>query len=680
MSKKNSIPLFDRIESFLQKNQLFVIGISTLLALIMSLLMFNPDVSLGGDDSGYIKAGYNFLKGKEFPSWHGSFYSILLSFFMLITGVNVVALKFTSLLFFAASFYFTYRIFSKIATHTTATLVVITASSSCLLNIYAGTTFSESFFIFIQSLFIFLFLNFVTKLESRTENWKQIWKDTLILGLTTYIMIQTRNVSVAVFGITLLYLLLNKHFKSSLLYSGFTIVSHIIFNSYKRIVWNISSIGFEGAFDSALLKNYYKPAEGNEDLGGFIQRFLDNSDLYFSKHLAKMFGIRPLDTINVDTSITIAFYVLFFLSVIVILMKNRKMGYIALYIAGMVSATFLSMQKIWDQERLILIYFPLITGILFYALFSIFTDKLKKYQIIPLIISGVLFILIFAQSVKYISKYNPGQRFVSGKFTSYTPDWQNYMLASKWAADNLDGKAVVACRKPEMSWIASEGSEIFRGIYKVEYNLPDSAYNTLREMDATHVITASLRLDPRKKTKNIIRTVNNVISLATTKYPGCLTLIKEFGTDEKAYIFKLDFPGHTSGKEYLESLDAAMLVNPSNLYILQKKAEYYIIQNDYKTAIDLYNKVIEEENSDKFVFFNRGYCYFQQLDYENGKKDFQKAADLDPSFGNAWYNLAVCLFNTGDYQGSREALQKARSTNFNNINSVLETNLVKLGY
>lgn len=680
MSKKNNMPLFERIESVLQKNQLIVIGISTFIAVIMSLLMFNPDVSLGGDDSGYIKAGHDFLKGKAFPTWHGSFYSILLSFFILILGVNVVALKFTSLIFFAASFYFTYRIFAKVANHTTAAFVVLTASVSCLLNKYAGTTFTEPFFIFIQSLFIFLFYNFLTKLENVKEDYKQIWKDTLFLGLITYIMIQTRSVSVAVFGVTLLFLLLNKNFKSSLLYGGFTIASHIIFNLYKRIFWNISSVGFEDQLNSVLLKNFYKPAAGNEDLAGLVQRFWDNSELYFSKHLAKMFGFRPLDTLYINSSWTIAIYIIFIVSVIIILMKNKKAGYLALYVAGMISLTFISLQKIWDQERLIMIYFPLITGIIFYALYTAFIGKYKKYQIIPLIISGIVFTLIFAQSISYVSKYNPGKRFVSGSFSSYTPDWQNYMLASKWTADNLDKKAVVACRKPEMSWIASEGSEIFRGIYRVEYNLPDSAYNLLREMGATHVITASLRLDPRKKTGGIIKTVNNVVSLAAAKYPGCLTLIKEFGTDEKAYLFKIDFPGHTSGKEYLESLDAAMLVNPSNLFILQKKAEYFINLEDYKTALGYYDSAIAIGTDDKFIYFNRGYCYFQQSDYQNGIKDFQKAAELDPTFGHAWYNLAVCLFNTGDYRGSREALNKAKGTGFKNNFTVLETNLGKKGF
>ncbi|MBP7509504.1 MAG: tetratricopeptide repeat protein [Prolixibacteraceae bacterium] len=680
MTKKNNVTLFERIEFFLQKNQLFVIGISILTVVVMSLLMFNPDVSVGGDDSGYIKAGHDFIKGKAFPTWHGSFYSILLSFFMLIMGVNIVALKFTSLLFFAASFYFTYRIFAKVTNHTTATFVVLTASVSCLLNKYASTTFTEPFFIFIQSLFIFLFYNFLSKLEKIKEDYKLIWKDALVLGIITYVMIQTRSVSVAVFGITLLFLLLNKYFKSTLLYSGFTIASHILFDLFKRIFWNISSIGFEDQLNSVLLKNFYKPAAGNEDLAGLIQRFWDNSELYFSKHLAKMFGIRPLDTLYISSTWTITFYIIFIVSIIVILVKNKKMGYIVLYVAGMISITFISLQKIWDQERLIMIYFPLITGIIFYALFNAFSSKLKKYQVIPLIASGIMFIIIFVQSISYISKYNPGPRFKSGSFNSYTPDWQNYMLASKWTAENLDKKAVVACRKPEMSWIASKGSDIFKGIYRVEYNLPDSAYNLLQEMGATHVLTASLRLDPRKNTGKIIRTVNNVVSLAAAKYPGCLTLIKEFGTDEKAYLFKIDFPGHTGGKEYLESLDAAMLVNPSNLFILQKKAEYYIGLEDYKTALVYYDKAITEGTDDKFIYFNRGYCYFQQLDYKNGIADFKKAAELDPAFGHAWYNLAVCLFNTGDYKGSRLALQKARSVNFDSNNLVLETNLARMGF
>src|SRR5579859_4474854 len=60
---------------------------------VFVLLFFDPKVHIGGDDSDYIIASIDFLHGQAFPSWHGSFYPIFLSPFILIFGTHIVLLK-----------------------------------------------------------------------------------------------------------------------------------------------------------------------------------------------------------------------------------------------------------------------------------------------------------------------------------------------------------------------------------------------------------------------------------------------------------------------------------------------------------------------------------------------------------------------------------------------------------
>jgi hypothetical protein len=49
----------------------------------------------------------------------------------------------------------------------------------------------------------------------------------------------------------------------------------------------------------------------------------------------------------------------------------------------------------------------------------------------------------------------------SGKFDGYSPDWKHYLQISEWAAKNIPDTAVIACRKPSMSYIYGNGREFF---------------------------------------------------------------------------------------------------------------------------------------------------------------------------------------------------------------------------
>jgi hypothetical protein len=52
------------------------------------------------------------------------------------------------------------------------------------------------------------------------------------------------------------------------------------------------------------------------------------------------------------------------------------------------------------------------------------------------------------------------------KYYGYTPDWQNFLKCSEWAADSLPDSALVASRKAPMSFVYGNGKKFFP-IYSV---------------------------------------------------------------------------------------------------------------------------------------------------------------------------------------------------------------------
>jgi tetratricopeptide (TPR) repeat protein len=316
-------------------------------------------------------------------------------------------------------------------------------------------------------------------------------------------------------------------------------------------------------------------------------------------------------------------------------------------------------------------------GVVAYFLFNFFnTQKLKKFQFIILSFFLIILITILGQSLNQINKKFETNKVNKDAFNSYTPDFQNYMLASKWAGDNLPSNSIVLCRKPDMSWIASNGKDIFKGIFKLEYDNPDSTLAMIKRYKATHVIMANLRGNPEKKTDKTINTITNTLIYLTAIRPACLKTLKEFGTDEKAYVFEINLNEKLSMEEFYKNIDAALIVNPKNYILCDDKGKYLLSQNKPQDALKYYNFALNYSKEPVLVF-NRGLCFFQLRKYPEALSDFKKACELKPDFNQSWYNLSLCYFMLKDYSNSKYALSKAKDLGFKDYQE-LENQLFRI--
>lgn len=196
------------------------------------------------------------------------------------------------------------------------------------------------------------------------------------------------------------------------------------------------------------------------------------------------------------------------------------------------------------------------------------------------------------------------------------------------------------------------------------------------EKKATHVILENFRLNPKKKTERTITTIRNVLTYLNFKNPGCLKLVKEFGNDEKAYLYEIHLDEPRNTEQYYKNIENALVVNPKSANIYIEKANNIKIKKGIDEAIKVYDGAITIITEEPYLYFNRGLFIFEKGLYNEALVDFKKATDLKADFNQAWYNMAICYFNMSNYKSAKIALEKAKSTglkNYQQFEQILST-------
>lgn len=634
------------------------------LSFLMAMLIFNPDVSVGGDDSTYLESAYKFAEGTAFPTWQGPVYPMMLGYIIRFFGFSIVFFKFLSVLFFSASVYLTYRILLKYGNVFSALMSGALSAMAYMLLIHASTTYTEPFFMMLQAGFVWYLLEILDREPSWAsltgkDYWRKNGLHFSLLALLVYVMFQTRSLAIIIIPAVLALLLITKKFKPAMIFGGATLVFHLVNTIYRRVFWNVESVSFVKQLDSILLVNPYEPENGYADFSGFVLRLLNNSQLYLSKHFLKLCGFWSYDDRLVSWPFTIVIVAIMLGVGFYLWKNNRRLFVIWGYLAMMMVVTFVMLQTLWDQERLVMIYFPLSIGLFFYCLYKL----CGKYTVAPVFIGlGMLMMVVFRTMEK--GEFNMSDNFDTGSYNSYTDDWRNYMLASKWASDSLPEGSVVVCRKNSMSWIASDGAGNvkFQGINKL-YTYDGDSMKTylLDSLKATHIILANLRLHPHINDGQTITTVRNSLRVLMSNHCSCVKFVKQFGNSERAYLFRL-----VDAKDDIDesSLKSAITVDPSEFIPWRDLVFLYVKQHDINKAQGAINEGLRfcGDDPDKkagFAFL-QGAVSFEVRDFQKALDSFNDVLKYTPDNASAQFNKAVALYNLNRYPEALEAVRKAR--------------------
>ena len=462
--KNAAIPasLLNRMDSHLQKHDRIYFCIIFAITALVALLLYDPRVSLTGDDSGYIIAANNFLRDFRFPGAQAMLYKIALSPVAYIFNASLFPMKMFSLLSMLGFMYFTFKAFRHQIPASILLPVLALVSVNSYVLYYASQTFAEAFFMFMLSLFVFVFFRFIKQGNQNDAGWDKEIKIMLCLALSALSVALTRIIGFSIaIGIAGYFLFGRQWRKLSL----FLICYVILFAAYsllKEWLWGNSELQFSGQGSTLLNKDPYRAEEGREDLIGFIARFWKNSEQYLSNGLFRILGFGYQIGEN-SVFRTVLVYAGAIAGLCLSFKRNRYLFATILIAGAFLAVTFVILQVFWNQERLIIPVYPFILMSIFACLYYLLSkNSARRFQFLYPVFIGILFILGLNGTMKAI----PEARKLTNQYSGLTPDWINYLKASEWAGENLKEKELVACRKPSMSTVYGKGKP-FYGIYSV---------------------------------------------------------------------------------------------------------------------------------------------------------------------------------------------------------------------
>jgi hypothetical protein len=495
--QKEKSPFLDQADKWLEPHLNQVFYFSLFLTLLVGAFLFDVKISTGGDDSHYIEMANDFLKGRSFPSWHGPLYPIFLSIPMSLFGVKVMLLKLFSLAFIVAHLVLFYLTFKKLVSPTLFALVLLIVSVSSSILYFASQTYTEAMYMFLQSLSIFLFIRIYFKVQADPPlSRRKEASSWLLLAFFVFLSSLTRNIGIVALLVMLIFLVYEKKFLSSLMLFLSYLVFFVPFKIYKSVFWSTAT-GSSGQLSEMLLKNPYDKAQGSEDFSGIIVRFFENARLYLSKHF--MIGIGLHNPTSTDKSwfVTLIIAALFLIALYYSFRKKSILLFVSLYLGAAISATFISLQQSWDQMRMIVIYIPMLLLLMAWGVQQ-YSER-KGFGFLAVLLPFFLVFIFFKTLGHSVEKMKVNQKVLAKNLSGnlyygFTPDWQNYLLMSKWVGENIPDTAVVASRKPSMSFIYSNGRD-FYGMYRFPSYEPRQLVNGIKSRIGDMLVIPNAEFD-----------------------------------------------------------------------------------------------------------------------------------------------------------------------------------------
>jgi hypothetical protein len=483
-STESNKDLLGILDGFFDKKLGWLIWAILGITFLFSLLLFDSRVSLSGDDSFYIIRASDFIHSFKYPAFQGPLYPIVLSLFVAIFGINLVPLKVLSLISLLGFMYLFYIAFRKRIPSTLLVIALLVMSINSFLLYYGSQTYNEAFYLLVQMALVLVFFRYFIDYEQALPLKKELYRH-LYLALCLLALTLTKNMGYsAVFAVGGYFLLRGQWKNLIFSVAAFAIVL-LVFQGVKYVLWNEAGAQFSSQGSGLLNKDYYNPQAGKEDLAGYFNRLTGNSNLYLSKHFASVLGFRKAEPImTVNSLVTLLLYLMAIGSLIITYIKNRYLFFTGLLSGSFLVITFIVLQTKWDQSRLIIPAVPMLILMLFAGLYYI--SSFKKYKILQVTVP-ILALLVFFQSLAVTAVAVKSNQEISGRYGGLTPDWKNYLKASEWASENLPEDAIVACRKPSISFVYGKGRN-FYGIMQLPTYSTDVFFSNWQKDEGSYMV------------------------------------------------------------------------------------------------------------------------------------------------------------------------------------------------
>ncbi len=536
--------MLDNINDWLEARDKKVFYVLLFLSTLFSLLLFDSKVTLGGDDSSYIERAFTFLKEGKFPYFQGPGYPVFLSLFVKMFGINIVALKFVSVFCQFGFVWITYLTFRKRIPYLVLFALLSFISFNGFIQYYASQTFTETFFLFIQSICLYItfkIIDSINKEDSLIDSFKQNYGKWLMFGVMFVILTISKSVAFVTIAGVIIYFILNKNYKQVL----YAIVMYAVF----RVLYTVIATAMFGPNESNQLEmmlrvDLYKPQGAHEGFSGMIERFLNNFNTYISLHMYRIMNLRSFeyDASKIVPPLSYISAIILCIFTFISYKRNKFVFFSSIYIIVLCAGVFFGVQANNMQDRLIIIAMPLIFLVMFYGAYELAKRSSTMQFFLILFSSIMLLITIGKTSVDAKQNFISLRKNMAGDmFYGYTPDWVNFLQMSKYCADSLPDSVNVLSRKPAMSFIYGHGKKFIGQFDSPNNPNADSVLMGWKKNNVKYVILASLRQNPKKPNGNVINNIHRMLQPIAQKYPQKLKLVKTIGTDESCELYELDY-------------------------------------------------------------------------------------------------------------------------------------------
>lgn len=472
--------IFPKLDSFFHKYQNHFFFLSLFFLVLFGILLFDVKVSEGTDDSMYLWDAKKFIEGKAFPNFHGVFYTILLGILMKIVGFHLVFFKAISMVFLIGHQIFFYLALKRRISPFLLVSILLFISLNNSLLYFGSQTYTEALFLFLQSLLFYFFFKYYPTFSNDLKHISFSWGKYLFMGFILFMLSTTRNVGIGAILTIVLVLLIQKKIFPIIYTISSLAVFKFLYSIYKNLVWGVSGSDMASQISISLQKNPYNKALGNEDFSGMLIRLFENIKTYLSNLLLNIIHFR--DENYVDTSLFISLIIIIVLiSGLILSYRNKKDVLLTIYIyLGLgLSITFISLNQMWGQTRLIIVFVPFILLCFLWPIS--YLSQLKSLNFLK-VIPVILIILIIGKGFLFTAKKAHenkkilAKNLAGNKYYGYTPDLINYLKISEWACNNIPEDKMIGCRKASMSFIYGKGRE-FYPIFRLPTENVDSIVN-----------------------------------------------------------------------------------------------------------------------------------------------------------------------------------------------------------
>lgn len=513
-----------------------------LIGAVLSLAQFDVKPSIGGDDTAYVLQAMNFVAKGQLPvSFRTPGYPMVLALFLWVGGINLIYLKMTSLACFLGLIFSFYIVFKNRLEPQIFYPALLLTSINPLVIEYSYQTYSEMFF----ALLAVWAVHFILKSVEEQKNG-----NTVLAGVLTMAAFYVRIVGVTIAGAAVLYYLLRRQWRPL----GIFVAICILLYSPLKIYQTVSGVNSFEQASILLLKNPYNVMQGQETIGGFVERFVNNvvNDLNFQ--IPTALSLPTSEELSVADGRFLpsgaAFIALIFSLIVAAGLKLeifdspiQGLRMVGIFIVGYVAFIALALQNLFATPRMLMPIVPyLIISLLlgWHWLLMRFGKKQGAAALSNgakgLFIVGLGFVTltnVIQTNLKIATNLPILRENLSGnQFAGFTEDWTNYLKGSQWIGQNLPKSSTkVMCRKPELFQIYNGGFEAF-GTYQIDQTNADSLVARWRGLHVTHMLYDNFQWSS---------TLRRYVQPVADKYPGMFELMHQEGTQVPSFVFRLNY-------------------------------------------------------------------------------------------------------------------------------------------